>query len=343
MPERVGRHRRDRHGLADVAGDLRRQADRIAGPRLQPALGRRRRPRSPGSRPALPACCRCSTSAAVSSGRRCRTISAARTPITASSCSASRSTRWRRPSPRWARSCCSCCAFGIILSMYGGGFATVPAYLADMFGTQFVGAIHGRLLTAWSTAGIIGPVVVNYIREFQLAAGVPRDQLYNTTMYILCAMLVAGLICNYLIKPVDPKWNMSAEEVAKLQAASAKREAGDAARLVRHRQGRARRQGRAVLGLRRHPAGLGRLEDAGERGRRSSDRRRITAGRQTLVPRSDAFPINQRNKTRGDFHASHQCLSRRHAARRRQPAYGFGPDHGSGGDAGASPPPSLRK
>jgi hypothetical protein len=113
-------------------------------------------------------------------------------------------------------------AFGIILSMYGGGFATVPAYLADMFGTQFVGAIHGRLLTAWSTAGIIGPVVVNYIREFQLAAGVPRDQLYNTTMYVLCAMLVAGLICNYLVKPVDPKWHMSAEEVAKLQAASAK-------------------------------------------------------------------------------------------------------------------------
>ncbi|WP_018317017.1 OFA family MFS transporter [Bradyrhizobium sp. WSM2793] len=115
--------------------------------------------------------------------------------------------------------------FGIILSMYGGGFATVPAYLADMFGTQFVGAIHGRLLTAWSTAGIIGPVVVNYIREFQLAAGVPRDQLYNTTMYILCAMLIAGLICNYLIKPVDPKWNMSHEEVARLQAASAKSEA----------------------------------------------------------------------------------------------------------------------
>ncbi|MBR1220630.1 OFA family MFS transporter [Bradyrhizobium sp. U87765 SZCCT0131] len=111
-------------------------------------------------------------------------------------------------------------AFGIILSMYGGGFATVPAYLADMFGTQFVGAIHGRLLTAWSTAGIIGPVVVNYIREAQLAAGVPRDQLYNTTMYILCAMLIAGLICNYLIKPVDPKWYMSQEEVSKLQAAT---------------------------------------------------------------------------------------------------------------------------
>ncbi len=156
-------------------------------------------------------------------------------------------------------------AFCIILSMYGGGFATVPAYLADMFGTQFVGAIHGRLLTAWSTAGIIGPVVVNYIREFQLAAGVPRDQLYNTTMYILCAMLVAGIICNYLIKPVDPKWNMSADEVAKLQAASAKGDGRGTVRLVRHRQGRPGRQGCAVLGLCRHPARLGRVEDAGKR------------------------------------------------------------------------------
>jgi MFS family permease len=115
--------------------------------------------------------------------------------------------------------------FGIILSMYGGGFSTVPAYLADMFGTQFVGAIHGRLLTAWSTAGIIGPVVVNYLREFQLAAGVPRDKLYDSTMYVLCAMLVAGLICNYLIKPVNSKWHMSEAEVAKLQAASASKEA----------------------------------------------------------------------------------------------------------------------
>src|SRR5690348_1407789 len=117
-------------------------------------------------------------------------------------------------------------AFCVILSMYGGGFSTVPAYLADIFGTQFVGAIQGRLLTAWSTAGIIGPVVVNYIREFQLAAGVPRDHLYDTTMYILCAMLVAGLICNYLVKPVDPKWHMSKEEVAKLQAASEKNQTG---------------------------------------------------------------------------------------------------------------------
>ena len=109
-------------------------------------------------------------------------------------------------------------AFGIILSMYGGGFATVPAYLADLFGTQFVGAIHGRLLTAWSTAGIIGPVVVNYIREFQINAGVPRAQVYDFTMYILAGMLVVGFLCNLMIKPVDPKWYMSEADVAALQA-----------------------------------------------------------------------------------------------------------------------------
>lgn len=112
-------------------------------------------------------------------------------------------------------------AFGIILSMYGGGFATVPAYLADIFGTQFVGAIHGRLLTAWATAGIIGPVVVNYIREAQIAAGVPRAQVYDFTMYILAGMLVLGLICNAMVKPLADKWFMKPEEVAALQAKGA--------------------------------------------------------------------------------------------------------------------------
>ncbi|OYX33789.1 MAG: MFS transporter [Caulobacterales bacterium 32-69-10] len=104
-------------------------------------------------------------------------------------------------------------AFGVILSMYGGGFATVPAYLADVFGTQFVGAIHGRLLTAWSTAGVVGPVVVGYIREAQIAAGVPRAQVYDRTMYILAAMLVGGLICNALVRPVAAKWLMSPQEL----------------------------------------------------------------------------------------------------------------------------------
>ena len=105
-------------------------------------------------------------------------------------------------------------AFCIILSMYGGGFATVPAYLADIFGTQFVGAIHGRLLTAWSTAGILGPVLVNYIREYQLAHGVPKAQAYDVTMYILAALLVVGMICNALVRPLDNKYFMSDEELA---------------------------------------------------------------------------------------------------------------------------------
>jgi len=103
----------------------------------------------------------------------------------------------------------------IILSMYGGGFATVPAYLADLFGTQMVGAIHGRLLTAWATAGILGPVVVNYMREYQLSLGMPRDQVYNTTMYILAGMLVLGLICNLLVRPVAAKHFMTPEELAR--------------------------------------------------------------------------------------------------------------------------------
>jgi MFS family permease len=105
----------------------------------------------------------------------------------------------------------------IIVSMYGGGFATVPAYLADMFGTQYVGAIHGRILTAWSTAGIVGPVVVNYIREFNRTAGVPPDRLYDVTLYILASFLVVGLICNAMVRPVAARWFMKPEEVAALQ------------------------------------------------------------------------------------------------------------------------------
>ena len=108
--------------------------------------------------------------------------------------------------------------FCVILSMYGGGFATVPAYLADMFGTRMVGAIHGRLLTAWSTAGILGPVLVNYIREFQLDHGVARAQAYNITMYILAGLLAVGFFCNWLVRPVDPKHHMKAEEAIALAA-----------------------------------------------------------------------------------------------------------------------------
>ncbi len=105
-------------------------------------------------------------------------------------------------------------AFGIIASMYGGGFATVPAYLADMFGTQMVGAIHGRLLTAWSAAGIVGPVIVNYLRDAQIAANVPRDHVYDIACYVMVGLLVFGFICNLLIRPVAAKYFMTDEQLA---------------------------------------------------------------------------------------------------------------------------------
>jgi MFS family permease len=105
-------------------------------------------------------------------------------------------------------------AFCIILSMYGGGFATVPAFLADMFGTQMVGAIHGRLLTAWSTAGVVGPFLINYIRETQLDAGVARALVYDRTMYILAGLLLVGLVCDLLVRPVASRWFMSADQLA---------------------------------------------------------------------------------------------------------------------------------
>jgi MFS family permease len=98
--------------------------------------------------------------------------------------------------------------FCVILTMYGGGFATIPAYLADIFGTKFVGAIHGRLLTAWSAAGILGPVLVNYIREFQLDHGVPAAQAYNVTMYLLAGLLVIGWFCNISVRPVAERHYM---------------------------------------------------------------------------------------------------------------------------------------
>ena len=91
-------------------------------------------------------------------------------------------------------------AYAIILSMYGGGFATIPAYLRDQFGTLQVGAIHGRLLTAWSTAGVLGPVLVNYIREFQISRGVPKAEAYSVTMYIMAGLLLVGFAANAALR-----------------------------------------------------------------------------------------------------------------------------------------------
>jgi len=104
-------------------------------------------------------------------------------------------------------------AFLIIISMYGGGFSTVPAYLKDMFGTRYVGAIHGMLITAWSIAGIFGPVLVNYIRAYNVAHGVPKAQAYNTTMYLMAVLLVIGFICNWFITAVHERFHMKPDDV----------------------------------------------------------------------------------------------------------------------------------
>ncbi len=102
-------------------------------------------------------------------------------------------------------------AFLIIISMYGGGFATVPAYLKDMFGTRYVGAIHGMLITAWSMAGIFGPVIVNYMRQYQIDHGVPKAQAYNITMYVMAGLLIIGFFCNLFIKAVHERHYMPHE------------------------------------------------------------------------------------------------------------------------------------
>ena len=119
--------------------------------------------------------------------------------------------------------------FVVIMSMYGGGFATVPAYLKDMFGTRYVGAIHGWLLTAWSAAGILGPVLVNYIREYQIQHGVPKAQAYNTTMYVMAGLLVIGFFCNLFIKAVHQRFHMGPDrhaELAEMDVAPAREPAG---------------------------------------------------------------------------------------------------------------------
>jgi MFS family permease len=101
--------------------------------------------------------------------------------------------------------------FCLILTMYGGGFATIPAYIADLFGTRFVGAIHGRILLAWSTAGILGPQLVNNIREYQISHGVPAAQAYNRVMYILAGLLVIGFFANLAVRPVAERYYMTDE------------------------------------------------------------------------------------------------------------------------------------
>src|SRR5258708_2560461 len=81
-----------------------------------------------------------------------------------------------------------------------------------MFGTRYVGAIHGLLLTSWSMAGIFGPVLVNYIRQYNVDHGVPVAQAYNTTMYLMAGLLVVGLLCNVFVKDVNARHHMKDED-----------------------------------------------------------------------------------------------------------------------------------
>ena len=97
----------------------------------------------------------------------------------------------------------------LILTMYGGGFATIPAYLRDLFGTAQVGAIHGRLITSWSVAGVLGPTLVNGIRHYQIAHGAVGVEVYAPTMYLMCGLLLIAALCNYLVGPVDSKYHVA--------------------------------------------------------------------------------------------------------------------------------------
>ncbi len=103
----------------------------------------------------------------------------------------------------------------LILTMYGGGFSTVPAYLADIFGTQMVGAIHGRLLTAWSVAGIVGPLLIAAVRQAQIDAGVPHNLVYDRTLYILAGLLAVGLVLNLMVRPVHARHHMDEERLGR--------------------------------------------------------------------------------------------------------------------------------
>src|SRR3546814_12189627 len=107
--------------------------------------------------------------------------------------------------------------------MYGGSFSTVPAYLADLFGTRYVGGIHGRLLTAWAAAGIFGPALVNYIRQYQVDHGVPAAQSYTATMYLMSGLLVIGFICNLLVRPVASRHHISGDPLNMLTRSEKRR------------------------------------------------------------------------------------------------------------------------
>ncbi len=103
---------------------------------------------------------------------------------------------------------------GIILTFYGGGFATIPAYLKDLFGGYQVGAIHGRLLTAWSAAGVAGPLIVTGLRDAAAASGAQGADQYNLSLFIMVGVLVVGFVANALVRPVDSRFHEPAADGA---------------------------------------------------------------------------------------------------------------------------------
>ncbi|MGZ3118803.1 OFA family MFS transporter [Streptomyces sp. H62] len=116
----------------------------------------------------------------------------------------------------------------VVLSFYGGGFATIPAYLKDLFGTYQVGAIHGRLLTAWSTAGVLGPLIVNWIADRQEEAGRHGASLYGTSFVIMIGLLVVGFVANELVRPVHPRHHVAVDPAPK-EAADVRRQQPESA------------------------------------------------------------------------------------------------------------------
>ncbi len=140
--------------------------------------------------------------------------------------------------------------YAIIMSMYGGGFATIPAYLRDAFGTMHVGAIHGRLLTAWSLAGVAGPVLVNYLREYQIAHGVAARDAYSVTMYVMAALLVGGFVANWFVGPGGAEVSGGAAGAGSVTRRLAGRKAGEGCHdgCQEARRGRVVRCKRAAVG-----------------------------------------------------------------------------------------------
>ncbi len=110
----------------------------------------------------------------------------------------------------------------VIISFYGGGFATIPAYLKDVFGEFEVGAIHGRLLTAWSAAGIAGPLIINRVLDSLKGQGLEGADLYRPSMLVMVGILLVGFTANLLIRPVSSKFHEADDAVADHEKAHAK-------------------------------------------------------------------------------------------------------------------------